>query len=236
MSKSRGNLVRLSDELENHGVDAIRLSIVFAGPPEDDVDWSDVSPSGSVKLLTRAWRLSGDVTSAPGVDFSKGDLALRKAVHKALHDASFAVESFRFNVAVARVMELVNATRKAIDSGCGPTDPAVRESVEAIAIMLSLVAPFTSEEMWERLGHKPCVALAGWPKVDPTLLVADAVTVVVQINGKIIDRIDVVPTISEAELEAAALAIPSVVAALAGVVINKVITRAPKLVNIVINS
>jgi len=236
MSKSRGNLVRLSDELENHGVDAIRLSMVFAGPPEDDVDWSDVSPSGSVKFLTRAWRLSGDVTSAPGVDFSKGDLALRKALHKALHDAAFAVESFRFNVAVARVMELVNATRKAIDSGCGPADPAVREAVEAIAIMLSLVAPFTSEEMWGRLGHKPCVALAGWPTVDPALLVADAVTVVVQINGKIIDRIDVAPTISDAELEAAALALPSVVAALSGVSISKVITRAPKLVNIVINS
>ncbi|CAB4631804.1 unannotated protein [freshwater metagenome] len=236
MSKSRGNLVRLSDELENHGVDAIRLSMVFAGPPEDDVDWSDVSPSGSVKFLNRAWRLSGDVTSAPGVDFSKGDLALRKAVHKALHDASFAVESFRFNVAVARVMELVNATRKAIDSGCGPADPAVREAVEAIAIMLSLVAPFTSEEMWERLGHKPCVALAGWPTVDPALLVADAVTVVVQINGKIIDRIDVAPTITDAELEAAAMALASVVAALSGVTINKVITRAPKLVNIVINS
>ena len=160
MSKSRGNLVRLSDELENHGVDAIRLSMVFAGPPEDDVDWSDVSPSGSVKFLTRAWRLSGDVTSPAGVDFSTGDLALRKATHKALHDAGFAVESFRFNVAVARVMELVNATRKAIDSGCGAADPAVREAVEAIAIMLSLVAPFTAEEMWERLGHKPCVALS----------------------------------------------------------------------------
>ena len=125
MSKSRGNLVRLSDELENHGVDAIRLSMVFSGPPEDDVDWSDVSPSGSVKFLSRAWRLSGDVTSAPGVDFSNGDISLRKATHKALHDAGFAVESFRFNVAVARVMELVNATRKAIDSGCGAADPAV---------------------------------------------------------------------------------------------------------------
>ncbi|MSX66156.1 MAG: leucine--tRNA ligase, partial [Actinobacteria bacterium] len=114
MSKSRGNLVRLSDELEHHGVDAIRLSMVFAGPPEDDVDWSDVSPSGSVKFLSRAWRLSGDVTSKPGVDFSTGDISLRRVTHKALHDADFAVESFRFNVAVARVMELVNATRKAI--------------------------------------------------------------------------------------------------------------------------
>lgn len=233
MSKSRGNLVALSDELEKHGVDAIRLSMVFAGPPEDDVDWSDVSPSGSVKFLTRAWRLSGDVTSAPGADFSKGDVSLRKATHKALNDAGFAVESFRFNVAVARVMELVNATRKAIDSGCGGSDPAVREAVEAIAIMVSLVAPFTAEEMWERLGHKPAVALAGWPAVDPKLLVADSVEAVIQINGKIKERIDVSPTITDTELEALALAHPTIVAELGTNAPKKVIARAPKLVNIV---
>jgi len=236
MSKSRGNLVRLSDELANHGVDAIRLSMVFAGPPEDDVDWSDVSPAGSVKFLTRAWRLSGDVTSAPGVDFTKGDLSLRKATHKALHDAGFAVESFRFNVAVARVMELVNATRKAVDSGPGAGDPAVREAVEAIAIMLSLVAPYTAEEMWERLGHKPCVALAGWPAVDESLLVADSVEAVIQINGKIKERIQVPATISDTEIEAQALALPEIAAALQGESIVKIIARAPKLVNIVINS
>jgi len=234
MSKSRGNLVRLSDELENHGVDAIRLSMVFSGPPEDDVDWSDVSPSGSVKFLSRAWRLSGDVTSAPNADFSKGEISLRKATHKALHDAGFAVESFRFNVAVARVMELVNATRKAIDSGCGPADPAVREATEAIAIMLSLVAPFTAEEMWERLGHKPAIALAGWPTVDPALLIDDQVEAVIQINGKIKDRMNVSPNISEADFEAAALALPSIVAELAGAAPKKVIARPPKLVNIVL--
>jgi len=234
MSKSRGNLVRLSDELENHGVDAIRLSMVFSGPPEDDVDWSDVSPSGSVKFLSRAWRLSGDVTSAAGVDFSTGDISLRKATHKALHDAGFAVESFRFNVAVARVMELVNATRKAIDSGCGPADPAVREATEATAIMLSLVAPFTAEEMWERLGHKPAIATAGWPAVDPALLVDDEVEAVIQINGKIKDRMSVSPTISDADFEAAALALPSIIAELKGAAPKKVIARAPKLVNIVL--
>ena len=234
MSKSRGNLVRLSDELENHGVDAIRLSMVFSGPPEDDVDWSDVSPSCSVKFLSRAWLLSGDVTSAVGADFSKGEISLRKATHKALNDASFAVESFRFNVAIARVMELVNATRKAIDSGCGPADPAVREATEAIAIALSLVAPFTAEEMWERLGHKPAIALAGWPEVNPALLVDDAIEAVIQINGKIVDRMSVSPSISEADFETAALALPGVIAAIAGATPKKIIARAPKLVNIVL--
>jgi leucyl-tRNA synthetase len=236
MSKSRGNLVRLSDELAHHGVDAIRLSMVFAGPPEDDVDWSDVSPSGSVKFLTRAWRLSGDITSAPGVDFTKGDVTLRKATHKALNDAGIAVETFRFNVAIARVMELVNATRKAIDSGCGPADPATREAVEAIAIMLSLVAPYTSEEMWERLGHKPAVALAGWPTVDPSLLVDESVVAIIQINGKIKERIEVSPSISDADLEKQAMDHPVIVEALKGATVLKVIARAPKLVNIVINS
>ena len=233
MSKSRGNLVRLSDELNVHGVDAIRLTMVFAGPPEDDVDWSDVSPASSVKFLARAWRLSGDVTSAVGTDPSTGDLELRRATHKALHDAGFAVESFRFNVAVARIMELVNAARKAIDSGSGSNDPAVREAVEAIAIMLSLIAPYTAEEMWERLGHKPAVALAGWPTVDPSLVKVQSVTCVVQVLGKIKARIEVDPEITDAELEKIALADPAMLEALTGANIVKIITRAPKLVNVV---
>ena len=234
MSKSRGNLVKLSDELSKHGVDAIRLSLVFAGPPEDDIDWADVSPSGSFKFLNRAWRISGDVTSKPGVDFSTGNISLRKVTAKSLFDISFAVESFRFNVAVARIMELVNATRKAIDTGCGGADPAVREAAEAIAIALSLVAPYTAEDMWERLGHKPAIALAGWPKIEESLLGADSVTAVLQISGKIKDRIEVSPTISKEELEKLALENDLIKAEMAGATIKKIITVAPKLVNIVI--
>ena len=233
MSKSRGNVVRLSDELAIHGVDAIRLSMVFAGPPEDDVDWADVSPSGAKKFLARAWRLSGDVTSAPGADFTSGDQQLRKATHRAVHDATVSIESFRFNVAVARAMELVNVTRKAIDSGCGPNDPAVREAAEAVAIILSLVAPYTAEDMWSRLSHEPSVARAGWPKVDPELLVEESVICIVQIAGKVRERLEVAPTISEDELRALALSAPAVQAALEGKSIKNVIVRPPKLVNIV---
>jgi len=233
MSKSRGNLVRLTDELDANGVDAIRLSMVFAGPPEDDIDWAEVSPSGSRKFLARAWRLSGDVTSAPGVDFSTGNLELRKAVHKAVADAEQSIESMRFNVVVARVMELVNVTRKAIDSGCGPADPAVREAAEAVAIMLSVVAPYTAEDMWSRLGHEPSVARAAWPLVDPALLVQDSVTCVVQVAGKVKERLEVSPDIDAGELEKLALASEAVVAALEGRGIRTVIVRPPKLVNVV---
>ncbi len=233
MSKSRGNLVRLSDELAEHGVDAVRLTMVFAGPPEDDIDWADVSPSASVRFLTRAWRLSGDVTSEPGVDPVGGDIALRRVIHRLIHDAQLAVESFRFNVAVAKVMEMVNAVRKAIDSGPGGDDPAVREAVEAVAVLLSLVAPYTAEDMWARLGREPSVALAGWPAVDPELVKAQTVTCVVQVAGKVKARLEVDPQIGEDDLQAAALADQAIVAALGGVEPRRVIVRAPKLVNIV---
>ncbi|MBM3689191.1 MAG: leucine--tRNA ligase [Actinobacteria bacterium] len=233
MSKSRGNLVKLSDELAVHGVDAIRLTMVFAGPPEDDIDWADVSPAGSKKFLARAWRLAQDVTSEPGVDFTSGDLELRKMTHRTLHDAALALETYRFNVAVAKAMELVNATRKAIDSGCGPADPAVREATEAVAILLSLTAPYTAEDMWRLLGHAPSVARAGWPEVDPALLVQDFVTCVVQVAGKVRDRLEVSPDISEADLRELALATPGVVKALEGKGMRTVIVRPPKLVNVV---
>ncbi|NPD05869.1 leucine--tRNA ligase [Nocardioides sp. zg-1308] len=234
MSKSLGNGVNLGDQLAAFGVDAVRLTLVFAGPPEDDIDWANMSPDGSLRFLQRAWRLSGDVTSAPGVDVSTGDVALRRTTARTVHDAAELVENYRFNVMVARVMELVNATRKAIDSGCGPDDPAVREATEAVAVLLSLVAPYTAEEMWERLGHQPTVVRAGWPAVDEALLVEDTVTAVVQLRGKVKARLEVSPDITEADLEAAALADAGVQRALDGETVRKVVVRAPKLVNIVV--
>jgi leucyl-tRNA synthetase len=215
-------------------VDAVRLTLVFAGPPEDDIDWADMSPAGSLRFLQRAWRLSGDVTSPVGESPERGDIALRRATAHMVHDAAELVEHYRFNVMVARVMELVNATRKAIDSGCGPADPAVREAAEAVAIVLSLVAPYTAEEMWARLGHEPTVARAGWPEVDPALLVEESVTAVVQIQGKVRARLEVAPDISGAALEQLALAHADVVRAIDGREVRKVIVRAPKLVNVVV--
>ncbi len=236
MSKSLGNGVNLGEQLDEFGVDAVRLTLVFAGPPEDDIDWAEMSPGGSLRFLQRAWRLSGDVSSPAGTPFTGegGDTALRKHTARTLHDAVELVETYRFNVMVARVMELVNATRKAIDSGAGPADPAVREAAEVVAMLLSMVAPYTAEEMWERLGHAPTVALASWPAVDPALLVEDVVTCVVQVQGKVRGRLEVSPDISEADLEAAALADEAVQRALGDATVKKVIIRAPKLVNIVV--
>jgi leucyl-tRNA synthetase len=233
MSKSLGNGVSLGDQLAAFGVDAVRLTLVFAGPPEDNIDWADLSPAGSLKFLQRAWRLSGDVTSAPGTAAEGGDVALRRVTHKTVHEATQLVETHRFNVLVARVMELVNTTRKAVDSGCGSADPAVREATEAVAVLLSLVAPYTAEEMWERLGHRPTVARAGWPAVDPALLVEDSITAIVQVQGKLRAKLEVSPDISEEDLQAAAMADTHVQRSLEGKTVRKVIVRAPKLVNIV---
>jgi leucyl-tRNA synthetase len=234
MSKSRGNLVRLSDQLAEHGVDAVRLTMAFAGPPEDDIDWADMSPAGSARFLARAWRLAGDVTSPVGADPSTGDPALRAITHRTVHDGAGLVEGFRFNVVVARLMELVNATRKAIDARPdGGGDPAVREAVEAVAILLSLFAPYTAEDIWSRLGHQPSVALAGWPLVDERLLVEDTVTCVVQVAGKVRDRLQVPPGIDQDALRELALASPAVRRALDGEGVRTVVVRAPRLVNVV---
>ncbi|MEO5853461.1 MAG: leucine--tRNA ligase [Nocardioides sp.] len=234
MSKSLGNGVSLRDQLTTYGVDAVRMTLVFAGPPEDDIDWADMSPGGSLRFLQRVWRLSGDVTSEPGTPAAGGDVALRRVTHRTVHEAAGLLEAHRFNVVVARTMELVNATRKAIDSGCGGADPAVREATETVAILLSLVAPYTAEEMWERLGHEPTVSRVLLPEVDPALLVEDSVTAVVQVQGKVRGRLEVSPDISASDLEAAALADADVVRALDGRTVRKVVVRAPKLVSIVV--
>ena len=234
MSKSLGNGVNLGEQLDKFGVDAIRTTMIFASPPEDDVDWADVSPAGSQKFLARAWRVAQDITSEPGVDATTGDLELQKLIARTVHEVQGLLDNGKFNVVVAKTMELVNATRKAIDSGAGAADPAVRKAAETVAILLSLYAPYTAEDMWHALGHDTPVLTAGFPEVDPALLVDDTVTAIVQIKGKVKARLEVAKDISEQELQELALADAAVQRSIGDAEIRKVIVRAPKLVNIVI--
>jgi leucyl-tRNA synthetase len=232
MSKSLGNGVDLGEQLAAHGVDAIRLTMIFASPPEDDIDWADMNPEASVKFLGRVWRLAGEAGAAdtgPGA----GDGDLRKVTHRTIDEVTRLVEAARLNVAVARLMELASAARRAIDSGPGAGDPAVREAAETLAVLLSIFAPYTAEECWALLGHEPSVAQAGWPAADPALLVQDLVTCVVQVNGKVRDRLEVPPGISDDDLRELALAAPGVIRALGGADVRMVIVRAPRLVNVV---
>ncbi len=233
MSKSLGNGVDLGKQIDEFGVDAVRLTMVFAGPPEDDIDWADVSPASSLKFLQRSYRLASDVTSAPGADFAAGDAALRKATHKTITEVTQLLDSGRFNVAVARTMELVNATRKAIDGTAGPADPAVREAAMFVAQSLSVVAPYVAEEMWEVLGLPPSIANSQWPTADASLIVDDTVTMVVQIQGKIRGKLEVPADITEQTALELALADEAVQRSLAGREVIKVIARLPKMLSLV---
>jgi leucyl-tRNA synthetase len=238
MSKSLGNGVNLGEQLAAHGVDAIRLTMIFASPPEDDIDWADMNPDALVKFLGRVHRVAADVAAAAGAGgpdgSSAGDhLELRKATHKTIDEVTRLIESTRLNVAVARLMELVSAARRAIDAGPGAGDPAVREAAESLAIMLSLFAPYTAEECWEMLGNESSVARAAWPVADPALLVEDTVTCVIQVDGKVRDRAEVATSVTEEGLRELALANPAVERALAGRGVRTVIVRPPKLVNVV---
>jgi len=234
MSKSRGNGIDLGEQIDAYGVDAVRLTMVFAGPPEDDVDWADMSPGGSLRFLQRAWRLARDVAAPVGADPTGGELELRRVTHRTVHDVEQLVERHRFNVAVARVMELVNATRKAIDSGPGAADAAVREAAETVTVLLSLVAPYTAEDMWAALGHQPTVATSSWPRVDPELLVEESVTCVVQVQGKLRTRLQVPTDIDGDTLQQLVLADPQVQRVVDGRDVRRVVVRPPSLVNLVL--
>ncbi|MFB4350894.1 leucine--tRNA ligase [Microbacterium sp. CR_7] len=235
MSKSKGNLVLFQEELDAHGADALRVGLAFAGPVEDDKDWADVSTTGAQKFLSRALRIAHEVSSDVDVVFKGGDAALRRATHKLLAEAPGLVEQTKFNVLVARLMELVNVTRKTIDTGAaGAADPAVREAAETVAVMLDLIAPHTAEEMWEALGHEPSVGLVTWRSADPVLLVEDTVTAVVQVGGKVRAQLEVPARIGEAELEALARADERVIRSIGDREIVKVVVRAPKIVSIVV--
>ncbi|MGV9678273.1 leucine--tRNA ligase [Nocardia sp. NPDC003482] len=234
MSKSKGNLVNLQEQLAAYGPDAVRVTMIFAGPPEDDIDWADVSPHGSVKWLSRVWRLATEIGAAPTADSGAdpaGDLA--RSIHRIIDQTTTLMTGKRLNVAIAQLMQLTNVLRKAVDGAEGPGDPIVRFGVESLVRMMSCFAPFTAEEAWERLGHSPSVAVAGWPTADPALVAADTTTCVIQVDGKLRDRVEVAVDADEESLRGLAVASEKVRHALAGREIAKIIVRAPKLVNIV---
>ena len=231
MSKSKGNLVEFASSMVDPGADAVRTGIVFAGPVEDDINWEDVSTAGASKFLARAWRVAKDVASDPDVVWAEGDQALRRVTHRVLADAPGLIEQNKFNVVVARLMEMVNATRKVIDTGAGPADPAVREAAETIAVILDLFAPHTAEEMWELLGYESFVGLVPWRQADPMLLVEDTVTAVVQVDGKVRATLEVPARIDAAALEALARGDERVRRALGDRDVTRAVIRPPKVVS-----
>ena len=169
------------------------------------------------------WRLTGSLAPVRRGD---GDPALRRTVHRLVAAATEAMDARRLNVAVSRLMELTTVLRQA---RCDPADPARREGAEALVRMLSCFAPFTAEEGWQRLGHEPPVSAAGWPSADPALYAEQTVTCLVQVDGRVRDRVEVPAGAGEDELRRLALAHPAV----AGRTVARVVVRPPRLVNVV---
>jgi leucyl-tRNA synthetase len=222
MSKSKGNLVAPEGILDREGADALRLGQLFVGPPADDVDWEGVGIEGTYRFIGRLWRLA-----YPGSDVvpdATGDTAAEvdKEAHRLIARVTDEMERWSYNTAVAAFMEFTNLLYKQ-----GKTDFAV----DTVLKLLAPMAPHVTAELWE-LRHGGHVHEQPWPTHDPAMLAVESVTMVVQVNGKVRDRIEVSPDITDADAEALALASDAVQGHLDGEP-RKVIVRPPKLVNIV---
>ncbi|MGD0392424.1 MAG: class I tRNA ligase family protein, partial [Acidimicrobiales bacterium] len=237
MSKSKGNLVAPSNYLTTVGADALRLFHLFVGPPADDMDWTDQTDSvieGTARFLDRVWRLAvpagtGDAPRRSG-PLTAEDLAVRRASHRLIDRVSRDFERWSYNTAVAACMEFVNLVQPY--SRQGGQAEVVDEAVDTLLLLLAPMTPHIAAEAWERR-HDDHIHLRPWPVADPELAAEESVTMVIQINGKVRDRMEVAPDITEAEAEHLALASSAVVEALDGSPPRRVVTRPPKLVNIV---
>ncbi|MFG2365113.1 leucine--tRNA ligase [Streptomyces mirabilis] len=227
MGKSLKNAVTPDEICAEYGADTLRLYEMAMGPLDVSRPWDTRAVVGQYRLLQRLWRnvvdeTTGEVTV---VDTPAGEDALR-ALHKAIDGVRQDLEGLRFNTAIAKVTELNNHLTKA-------GGPVSRTVAEPLVLLVAPLAPHIAEELWRKLGHTDSVVHQDFPVADPAYVVDEAVTCVVQIKGKVKARLEVSPSISDADLEKIALADEKVVAALDGAGIRKVIVRAPKLVNIV---
>jgi leucyl-tRNA synthetase len=236
MSKSKGNVVSPAQFFESHGADALRLFQLFVGPPGDDADWSDHGVDGASRFLGRVWRLATGEAGSPPVDRAEtdADRAIVRARHALVAKVTDDFDRWGYNTAVAACMEYVNDLYKYVQAEGGPRRETLDEAVDALLLVLAPMAPHISAELWERRhGAGAHVHEQPWPASDPELAQAETVTMIVQVNGKLRDRIDVDASIDEVEMEKVALASTRVQENLAGRTPRNVIIVRPKLVNIV---
>jgi leucyl-tRNA synthetase len=236
MSKSKGNLVAPEQILDKEGADALRLAHLFVGPPQDDVDWEGVGIEGTSRFLHRLWRLAtGQVGSQPlDRDADGDDDAIDKATHRLVARVTDEYERWSYNTAVASFMEFTNELYKYVQSPHGPRTQTLDAAVDALILLMAPMAPHISAELWARRHGGAHVHAEPWPLADPTKLVLDTVTMVVQVNGKVRDKLEVPSGIDSTEAERLALTSEKIVTHLAGASPRKVIARPPKLVNLVV--
>jgi leucyl-tRNA synthetase len=250
MSKSKKNAVDPIEMIEIHGADALRLFVLFAGPPEKDKEWSDSGFEGAARYLQRVWRIAykwhaliAGQSSAPSEagEMSEHQRRLRRRTHQIIRTITENFEErLHLNTCISSLMELTNeiyafdqAVEKSGSATASDTE-AAREALEALIRMLAPFAPHISEELWENFGHTETLPVSRWPEFNEELAREEEIEVAVQVNGKLRSRIFAKPEAADDDLRGAALADEKVKAATAGKDVVKVIVIPRKLVNIVV--
>ncbi|MCD6305547.1 MAG: class I tRNA ligase family protein, partial [Deltaproteobacteria bacterium] len=245
MSKSKKNVVDPQDLIDRYGADTVRMFCLFASPPDRDLEWSDQGVEGSFRFLNRVWRLVtlhlDRITAAPtfrGDELPEGPIrSLHRKTHETIKRVTADIENrFHFNTAISAVMELVNEVNQFLSSEADKDDTAwsvVKEAVESTVVLLSPVAPHMTEELWQMLGHDQSLIEMPWPHHDEAALQAATRQVVLQVNGKVRNRIEVPASYDDKAIEEAALADKRVRQFVGEKPIKKVIVVQKKLVNVV---
>lgn len=243
MSKSRGNVVSPEEIMRQYGADTARLFILFAAPPEKDLEWSDAGVEGCHRFLNRVWRLVGSLrrelleVKAEDAAVRAADRELRRLLHQTIKRVTEDIEErFNFNTAISALMELVNGLYRYRDDipAADRHRGLLKEAVEKLVILLAPFVPHLSEELWHLLGHTTSVHRESWPAYDETALVTEEVEVVVQINGRVRDRLRLPVGLSHERAREAALAQERVQQWVAGRRVAKVVWVPDKLINIVV--
>jgi leucyl-tRNA synthetase len=243
MSKSKGNIVSPEEIVKKYGADTARLFILFASPPERDLEWSDQGVEGAARFLGRLWRIVshfGDIVLEAQEDYDVATLdvnekELRRALHATIRKVTDDVaDRFNFNTAISSIMELVNAMHTYRDVATSPNPALIRETIATLLRLLAPFAPHITEELWSLTGHADSIHQQAWPKWDAEALKTAEVEVVFQINGKVRDKLTVPSDLSMAELEKVALDQERVQQLIEGKTVVKVIAVPNKLVNIVV--
>jgi leucyl-tRNA synthetase len=216
MSKSKGNVVSVDFMVEKFGADTARLFVLFIGPPDEDAEWSDAGAEGMFRFLNRVWRLfEGDVQVRSGGydhasgDYTRSDRDLLRKVHQTIKKVSQDIERFHFNTSISAIMELANAMQAYRDAH-GPETGAYAEAATTMLLLMAPMAPHIAEELWHRSGGTGSIHMQPWPQVNEELAAAEVVTVVVQVNGKVRDRIELPADVGQDEATQAALGSPRV--------------------------
>ena len=239
MSKSKGNTVSPIEIINKYGADTARLFVLFAAPPERDLDWSEQGVEGCFRFLNRVYRLVDELaevakTNAEVKAVTKEDKAMRLVIHSTLKKVTADLsEKFGFNTAIAALMELINEMYKYKELDTR-NDGIIREGIETIVTILAPFTPHLGEELWTMIGKEGSVFNISWPKYDESALVQDEVEVIVQVNGKLRDKISMDANIAREDMEKIALESEKVKAAIEGKNVVKVIAVPKKLVNIVV--